>query len=166
MRPSLRSLFGGKMGNQSVEFRALLERLTQAICRGDGAAAAACFTADGSYHDGFYGEFRGPEAIRGMVEQHFHANARDFAWTLSDALSAGKLGYARYAFSYTSKLAGSEGVRVFFAGICQVRLQNGLIARYAEIFDRGVALAQMNFPPERIAKSLARWAEEEKQAQK
>src|SRR3990172_7421722 len=120
------------MSDPSSEFRALIERMSQAICRGDGAAAAACFVPDGIYHDGFYGEFRGREAIRDMVENHFHANARDLSWTLSDALSDGRLG----------------------------------IARYGEVFDRGVALAQMNFPPERIAKSLARWAAEENAAQK
>ncbi|MGP1679487.1 MAG: nuclear transport factor 2 family protein [Burkholderiales bacterium] len=154
------------MSDPSSEFRALLERMTQAICRDDGVAAAACFVPDGIYHDGFYGEFRGREAIRTMVEHHFHANARDFSWTLSDALSDGKLAYAHYAFSYTSKLAGSEGKRVFFSGISQVRLKDGLITRYGEVFDRGLALAQMNFAPERIAKSLARWAAEEKTAQK
>jgi len=154
------------MANESARLRTLLERMSQAICRGDGAAAAACFVADGIYHDGFYGEFRGREAIRGMVENHFHANACDFSWTLSDALSDGSLGYARYDFAYTSKLPGSEGVRVFFAGISQVRLQGGLISRYGEVFDRGTALVQMNFPAERIAKSLARWAEEEKARQK
>jgi len=154
------------MGNQSAQFRALLERMTQAICRGEGAAAAACFIPEGIYHDGFYGEFRGREAIRAMVENHFHANARDFSWTLSDALSDGRLAYARYGFSYVSKIAGSEGKRVFFSGIARVRLQDGLIARYGEVFDRGVALAQMNFPPERIARSLARWAAEEKPAEK
>ncbi len=154
------------MGNASTEFRALIERMTQAICCGDGAAAAACFIPDGIYHDGFYGEFRGREAIRGMVENHFHANARDFSWALSDALSDGKLAYARYRFSYVSKIPGSVGTRVFFSGISQVRLQDGLISRYGEVFDRGVALAQMNFAPERIAKSLARWAAEEKAAEK
>lgn len=154
------------MSDPKTEFRTLIERMTQAICRGDGAAAAACFVPDGIYHDGFYGEFRGREAIRGMVENHFHANARDFSWTLSDALSDGSLGYARYAFSYTSKIAASAGKRVCFSGIAQVRLQDGLIARYGEIFDRGIALAQMNFAPERIAKSLARWAKDEIEAQK
>ena len=154
------------MEYESTQFRELLERMTQAICRGDGAAAAACFIPDGVYHDGFYGEFRGREAIRNMVEKHFHANASDFSWTLSDALSDGSLAYARYGFAYTAKLAGSEGKRVFFSGISQVRLRDGLIERYGEVFDRGVALAQMNFPPERIAKSLARWAAEEKAARK
>ncbi len=154
------------MSDPSSEFRALIAGMTQAICRGDGAAAAACFIPEGIYHDGFYGEFRGREAIRDMVKHRFHANARDFSWTLSDALSDGKLAYARYAFSYTSKIAGSEGQRVFFSGISQVRLGDGLIAQYGEVFDRGIALAQMNFAAERIAKSLKRWAEEEKQAQK
>lgn len=154
------------MSHPSSEFRALIERMTQAICRGDGAAAAACFTADGIYHDGFYGAFRGHAAIRDMVENHFHANARDFSWTLSDVLSDGSLGYARYGFSYMSRIAGSEGKRVFFSGISHLRLQDGLISRYGEVFDRGIALAQMNFAPERIAKSLARWAQEEEQAQK
>ena len=154
------------MSDPSSEFRALIERMTQAICRGDAAAAAACFVPDGIYRDGYYGEFRGRAAIRGMLENHFHANARDFAWALSDALSDGSLAYARYDFSYTSKIPGSEGVRVFFSGISQVRLKDGLISRYGEVFDRGIALAQMNFAPERIAKSLARWAEQEKPGQK
>lgn len=154
------------MENESAQFRKLLERMTQAICRGDGAAAAACFTPDGVYHDGFYGEFRGCEAIRNMVEQHFHANARDFSWTLSDALSDGSLAYARYGFAYTARIAGSEGKRVFFSGISQVRLQDGLIAHYGEVFDRGIALVQMNLAPERMAKSLARWAQQERSVQK
>ena len=147
------------MSDPTTEFRALIARMTQAICRGDGAAAAACFVPDGIYHDGFYGEFRGHDAIRDMVEQHFHANASDFTWKLSDALSDGSLAYARYDFSYTSRIPGSEGKRVFFSGISQVRLKDGLISRYGEVFDRGTALVQMNFPPERIAKSLKRWAE-------
>ena len=154
------------MSDPSSEFRALLERLTQAICRGDGTAAAACFVAGGIYHDGFYGEFRGREAIRDMVENHFHANARDFSWKLSDALSDGNLAYTRYAFSYISKIPGSAGTRVFFSGISQVRLKDGLISRYDEVFDRGVALAQMNFEPARMAKSLKRWAAAEIEAQK
>src|ERR1035437_7378107 len=150
------------MSDPSIELRSLLERMTQAICRGAGAAAAACFIPDGIYHDAVYGEFRGREESRDMVENRFHANARYFSWTLSDALSDGSLGYARHGFSYTSKIPGSVGARVFFSGTSQVRLQNDLIVRYGQVFDRGTALAQMDFPPERIAKSLARWAAEEK----
>lgn len=142
------------------------EARDEASRTGDWSIWAAVFTEDAHYVEHAYGEFRGREAIRGMVENHFHANARDFSWTLSDALSDGSLGYARYDFFYTSRIPGSEGKRVFFSGIAQVRLKDGLIARYGEVFDRGVALAQMNFPPERIAKSLARWAQQEKPAEK
>jgi hypothetical protein len=41
-------------------------------------------------------------------------------------------------------------------------LNDGLIARYGEIFDRGTALVHMHFEPARIVKSLKRWAEEQK----
>ena len=152
------------MSDSSTAFRSLIERMAETICRGDGAATAACFTPDGVYHDGFYGEFRGRDAIRDMVEKHFHVNASDFTWKMFDAVSDGSIGYARYDFSYVSKIPGSTGVRVYFPGISQVRLQDGLIAHYGEMFDRGIALVQMKFEPARIAKSLKRWADEQKPA--
>lgn len=139
-------------------FRALLERLTQAICRGDAEAAAACFTENGVYHDGFYGEFKGRAAIADMVRRHFHGNATDFSWTLSGAVAEGDVGYASYEFSYTSIIAGSEGRRAGFSGICKVRLRGGLIERYEEIFERAQVLARLGFPDERILKSVRKWA--------
>ncbi|MCZ7565569.1 MAG: nuclear transport factor 2 family protein [Burkholderiales bacterium] len=142
----------------SRAFAVLLGRMTDAVCRGDGVAAAACFTPEGAYHDGFYGEFAGREAIARMVSEHFHGNARDFVWTIDDACADGGLGYAHYRFSYTASLAGAEGRRVFFEGIARCRLRDGLIARYDEAFDRGVALAQLGFAPERIARSLTKAA--------
>jgi hypothetical protein len=140
----------------SAAFRALIERMTQSICRGDAAVAAGCFTPDGTYHDGFYGEFRGREAIGTMISDYFHRDARDFEWRLEDVVSDGRLGYARYDFSYVSKLAGVAGRRVGFVGISRCRLRDGLIERYDEAFDRGPVLLALGFPPERVAKSLAR----------
>jgi ketosteroid isomerase-like protein len=139
-------------------FRALLERLTQAICRGDAEGAAACFREDGAYHDGFYGEFRGRAAIADMVRRHFHGNASDFSWKLGDVVEQGGLGYASYEFSYTSKIAGSEGRRTGFSGMCKVRLKDGLIERYEEIFERAQVLARLGFADERILKSVRKWA--------
>lgn len=142
----------------SAAFRDLLERMTQAICRGDAEGAAACFAEDGVYHDGFYGEFRGRVAIAEMVRKHFHGNAADLSWTLSDAVAEGDCGYASYAFSYVSKIPGSEGRRAGFPGICKVRMKDGLIKRYEEIFERAQALARLGFSDERIAKSVRKWA--------
>jgi ketosteroid isomerase-like protein len=139
-------------------FQALLERMTQAVCCGDAEAAAACFAESGVYHDGFYGEFRGRAAIADMVRRHFHGNAADFSWKLSDVVAEGDRGYASYEFSYVSKMPGSEGRRAGFSGMCKVRLKDGLIERYEEVFERAQVLARLGFADERILKSVRKWA--------
>jgi len=142
----------------AASLQALLERMTQAICRGDGVAAAACFVESGVYHDGFYGEFSGRPAIAEMVTRHFHGAAKDFSWGLSDVVCEGEVGYASYSFSYVSKMPGSEGRRAGFSGMCKVRLKEGLIERYEEIFERAQVLARLGFADERIVKSVRKWA--------
>jgi len=137
---------------------ALLERMTQAICRGDAEAAADCFAENGVYHDGFYGEFKGRAAIADMVRRLFHGNASDFSWALSDVVAEGDVGYASYEFSYVSKMPGSKGRRAGFSGMCKVRLKDGLIERYEEIFERAQVLARLGFADERILKSVRKWA--------
>lgn len=146
------------MTSPAKDFEALLLRMTSAICAGDGAGAAACFTPEGVYHDGFYGEFAGREAIERMVHEYFHRDARDFEWQFFDAVSDGRAGYARYQFSYISKIAGCEGRAAGFSGISFCELENRLIRRYSEQFDRAPALAKLGFPDERILKSVRRWA--------
>jgi uncharacterized protein (TIGR02246 family) len=143
----------------SAEFHRLIDQMAQAIARGDAAAATACFTPDGTYHDGFYGEFAGRAAIADMVTNHFHVNAKDLVWAVKDAIADGALGYASYDFAYTSKMPGSEARRVTFSGISRCRLRDGLIERYDEIFERALALVQLDFAEARIVKSLRRWAE-------
>lgn len=147
------------MDGASRSFEALFGRMTAAICAGDAEGAAACFTPEGVYHDGFYGEFRGRAEIARMVRELFHRDARDFSWTLSGAVSDGRLGYARYEFSYVSKIAGSEGRRVSFSGISCCELEGGLIGHYGEVFERAPVLAKLGFSDERILKSVKRWAE-------
>ena len=142
-----------------MDFESLLERMTTAVCRGDPEAAAACFTPDGLYHDGFYGEFRGRAEIARMVRECFYRDARDFDWRLYDAVSDGRIGYARYAFSYIPKIPGSSGQRVGFAGISCCALDGGLIRRYGEIFERAPVLVKLGFADERILKAVKRWAE-------
>lgn len=147
----------------SGAFAALLGRMTRAVCAGDGAGAAACFAPGGVYHDGFYGEFRGREQIARMVTDFFHRDARDFRWELMDALSDGRIGYARYAFSYVSRLPGAEGRPAGFSGTSFCRLEGApqgalLIVRYEERFERAPVLVQLGFSDARIAKSVRRWA--------
>lgn len=146
------------MTPETRKFESLYGAMTRAICAGDGAAAAACFTAEGAYHDGFYGEFAGRAAIARMVTDYFHRDARDFQWRLLEALSDGRVGFARYDFRYVSKVAGAEGRAAGFTGISFCELEGGLIRRYSEEFDRAPVLSKLGFPDERILKSIRRWA--------
>jgi len=148
------------MSDSGSKFAALIGRMTQSICAGDAQAAAACFTTDGVYHDGFYGEFKGRAAIVDMLHKHFYADATDFTWQMSDAVSDERIGYASYLFSYTAKMKGAEGRRIAFRGMSKVRLADGLMARYEEIFERAPVLARLGFADERILKSVRKWAGE------
>ncbi len=139
-------------------FGRLLRTMTDAICRGDGEAAARCFTDDGVYDDGFYGEFAGRAAIARMVREHFHRDARDFRWEVIDPVADGRRGYARYAFSYVSRIPGSEGRPADFAGVSVCRLRDGLIERYEELFDRGPVLIKLGFPDARVLAHLRKRA--------
>lgn len=148
------------MKEATQAFAQLLEHMTSAICAGDAERAAACFTPQGVYHDGFYGEFTGRAEITRMVREYFYRDAREFTWRVHDALSDGRLGYARYAFSYASKLPGAEGRRTGFSGVSCCELEGGLIRRYGEIFERAPVLAKLGFAEARILKAVRRWAEE------
>lgn len=139
-----------------MEFTQLLEAFTAAVEAGDGTRLAALFTPDGHYHDTFYGAFQGHEAIRAMLEERFHGDATHFLWDMEQAVSDGKTGYASWNFSYTSIQPGSAGQRVVFQGISRFDLAAGRIQRYTEIFDSGMALAQLDFPPERLIKRFQR----------
>ena len=67
-----------------MDFEPLLKRMTGAVCAGDAEGAAACFTPEGIYHDGFYGEFKGRAEIARMLREFFYRDARDLEWRLFD----------------------------------------------------------------------------------
>jgi ketosteroid isomerase-like protein len=141
-----------------MDFQALLGQFTAAVEAGDGGRLAALFTPDGVYHDTFYGEFNGRAAIKEMLEKRFYGDAERFRWEMYDSVCDGKLGYARWKFSYSSTLPGAAGKRVVAEGMSCFRLEGGLIGRYDEMFNSGIALAQLDFAPERLARLFGRWA--------
>jgi hypothetical protein len=143
-----------------TDFTTMLGRFASAVAANDGAGLAELFAADGVYDDGFYGEYAGRDAIAKML-QHFHDTGTNFRWDFFDALSDGKTGYARYRFSYASRMAGSEGKPVVFEGTSHFVFRDGLIARYSEVFDRGLALVQQDFAAERIKRVLVKTAEKQ-----
>ncbi len=144
-----------------MTFDEMLARFRGAAVAGDGRALAALFTDDGVYHDAFYGAFEGRAAIAEMLEEHFHGAARDLVWEMDKAVCDGQTGYASYRFSFASTLPEAEDRRIMFKGMSRFELgDDGLIQVYDEVFDRGTALVQLGFAPERIAKSLTRWADQ------
>lgn len=136
-----------------VDFPHLLQRFATAVEINDGPALAALFTAEGTYDDGFFGPHTGAAAITRMLA-HFHETGSSYRWEFFEPVTDGRLGYARYRFSYRSGMPGAEGKPVAFEGMSCFTFDGDRIAHYAEVFDRGIALAQQDFPPERIKRVL------------
>ena len=140
-----------------MDFTKLVNGFAAAAAAGDGDALADLFTPDGTYDDYFFGPHTGREAIKQMLA-HFAEGGRDFRWEFHDPVQAGNLGYAAYRFSYTSTHPDANSARVVFDGIGRFELDGDRIRRYSEVFDRGMALAQQAYAPERVSRILQRYA--------
>ena len=138
-----------------MEFKTLIQQMTQAAVRGDGPGVVACFCENGIYHDVFYGEFKG-SAIINLIEGHFHRDGKDFQWDLYDAIEQNGIGYARYVFSYASKLPHAKDRRATFEGVAICRLESGRIREYREVANAVTGLHLMGFSPERLARFVDR----------
>ena len=141
-------------------FAAILDKFTAAGCANDGAAFGALFTQAGTYRDDFFGLFRGRAEIAAML-QRFHDTGENYRWDFRDIVTDGTQGYAWFRFSFASKMPGYEGKPVLIQGISCFRFENGLIAEYREVFDTGIALAQLGFPADRLKRVLDKEAAEQ-----
>ena len=138
-------------------FTDLLDRFASYAEASDGERFAALFTADGIYDDYFFGAHSGRPALAAMLDR-FHEGGENYRWEFHEPLSDGRIGYARYRFSYRSKVAQSVGKPIAFEGISRLLLKDGLIEHYAEAFDRGVAFVQLGFPAAKVARLLEKYA--------
>ncbi|MBO0764626.1 MAG: nuclear transport factor 2 family protein [Hyphomicrobiaceae bacterium] len=141
-----------------MDFAELVSRFATAAASGDGDALTELFTPDGTYDDYFFGPSTGHEAIKAMLA-HFAEGGRNFRWEFFDPVRSGDIGYASYRFSFDSTLPAAKGARVVFDGIGRFALEGDRIRRYSEVFDRGMALAQQAFEPERLRKIALRYAD-------
>lgn len=142
-----------------MPFKQLINAMTQAAVRGDGRAVADCFTDDGVYHDVFYGSFKGNQ-IADLIEGYFHRDASDFIWDLHNPVEADGIGYARYVFSYKSKLPGKEGTRAGFEGVSICKLQMGKIAEYREVALAACSLHMLGMADAKVARFVSKEAKE------
>ena len=88
----------------------------------------------------------------------FHEGGENYRWEFHEPLSDARVGYARYRFSYRSKVPESAGKPIAFEGMSRLLLSDGLIEHYAEAFDRGVAFVQLGFAPGKVARLLEKYA--------
>ena len=140
-----------------MEFKELLGKFAAAASSGNGDALADLFTENGTYDDYFFGPSTGRDAIKKMLA-HFSDGGANFRWDFFDPAVTGVIGYASYRFSFDSKRPEAKGARVTFDGIGRFDLEGGRIRRYSEVFDRGMALAQQEFEPERLRKIGLKYA--------
>jgi len=141
-----------------MDITTLLRAFCDAVEARNGAAFAALFTADGVYHDVFYGTFSGRDRIAALIDDWFYRTATDFRWDMHTPVSDGETLYARYTFSYRSTLPEAEGARAMFEGVAIMKLRDGRIAEYHEVANTATGFVDMHFAPERIAKIAARHA--------
>jgi hypothetical protein len=140
-----------------MQFQDLVQKFAAAAASGNGDALADLFTADGTYDDYFFGPCSGRKAIKEMLA-HFAEGGRNFRWEFFDPVASGTVGYASYRFSFDSTRPEAKGARVTFDGIGRFDMEGDHIRRYSEVFDRGMALAQQEFEPERLRKIGLKYA--------
>ena len=141
-----------------MKFSEIVKTFTTAVENNDGQKLASLFTYDGIYDDYIYGEFKGRENIAMMLATHFHRDAKDFSWEMYDLLSNESRGYARYRFSFTSILAGSENLKVAVPGMAYFQFNDNLIEYYGEVVNGGIPMSQLNLPAGKIKRVFEKWA--------
>lgn len=135
----------------------IVREFETAFNRQDVDALVGCFTPGGSYVDTFFGAHTGTAALRGMFERMFH-EGRDYGWVMDVVVESGNAAAAEWTFGYvvSDAIPRSAGRRVRFRGMSVFELEAGRVARYREYFNEGVALLQLGFKPESLARVLGR----------
>src|SRR5437879_13889757 len=91
-----------------------------------------------------------------MFERMFR-EGRDYQWRMDTIVTEAQRAAAEWTFGYTvsAAVSRSEGRRIRFRGMSLFELEGGRIAACREYADTGVALLQLGFKPEALAKVLS-----------
>jgi predicted ester cyclase len=92
-----------------------------------------------------------------MFERMFH-EGKGYHWQFDTVIEDARRAAGEWRFSYTvsDAIPRSAGRPVRFKGMSVFDLEGGKIAAYREYADTGVALLQLGFKPEGLAKVLAK----------
>jgi steroid delta-isomerase-like uncharacterized protein len=137
--------------------QSVVRRFEAAFNAQDLDALVGCFTERATYTDTFFGAHTGHPALREMFARMFR-EGRDYAWRMETVVEDTRQAAAEWSFEYvvTEAVPRSAGRRVRFRGMSLFELEGGRIAEYREYFDEGLALLQLGFAPDSLAKVLRR----------
>ena len=135
----------------------VVREFERAFNRQDVDGLLACFTERATYRDNFYGEHAGKDSLRSMFQRMFR-EGHDYQWSMTLVVDGPATSTAEWSFSYvvSEAVPRSAGRKIRFTGASVFELEGERIARYREYFDTGVALLQLGFAPDAIAKVLQR----------
>jgi steroid delta-isomerase-like uncharacterized protein len=135
----------------------IVREFAEAFNRQDVEGLVALFTETGSYDDLFFGPHRGRAALGEMFERMFR-EGKGYHWRFDTIVEDGRRAAGEWRLFYTvsDAIPRSAGRPVRFKGMSVFDLDGGKIAAYREYADSGVALLQLGFSPEALAKVLAR----------
>jgi steroid delta-isomerase-like uncharacterized protein len=135
----------------------VVRQFEKAFNQQDVDALLACFTERASYRDNFYGDHAGKDSLRSMFQRMFR-EGHDYHWSMDVVVESATAATSEWAFSYvvSESVPRSAGRKIRFSGMSVFELDGGRIARYREYFDTGVALLQLGFTPDSMAKVLQR----------
>jgi ketosteroid isomerase-like protein len=133
----------------------VVRRFETAFNAQDVDGLVACFTESATYTDTFFGPHTGHPVLRAMFGRMF-LEGRDYAWRMETVVEDARHAAAEWSFGYVASDAvpRSAGRRVGFRGMSLFVLDGDRIADYREYFDEGVALLQLGFAPDALAKVL------------
>lgn len=135
----------------------VVREFEKAFNRQDVDALLACFTERATYRDTFYGDHAGKDNLRSMFQRMFR-EGHDYHWSMDVVVDSPTTSAAEWTFSYvvSEAVPRSAGRKIRFTGMSVFELEGGRITRYREYFDTGVALLQLGFAPDSMARVLQR----------
>jgi steroid delta-isomerase-like uncharacterized protein len=135
----------------------VVREFEKAFNRQDVDALLACFTERATYRDNFYGDHAGKDNLRSMFQRMFR-EGHDYHWSMEIVVDGPATAAAEWTFAYvvSEAVPRSAGRKIRFTGMSVFDLESGRIARYREYFDTGVALLQLGFAPDSMARVLQR----------
>ena len=138
-------------------FADITDKFTKCVCENNLQEFGKLFATNGIYHDYIYGNFKGRNNIKRMLSDLFHRDTEQFYWKMFDHVFNNNIGYAKYRFSFISKIPEYTGKKVILSGMSSFKIKNKKILEYSESVNGGLAMVQLGISPLKMEKVFIKW---------